>query len=185
MWTVLVTQSCSALCDFMNCSPPGFSVHGIPYIYIHIHIYLHMSIYIYTHLIYSTTGAELENLAQKMEIFIMAKNACFQKGFWEWKQSNYEWTFFWYWPITCPDTWWCVRTCVLRGVWLFATLWTVAHQAPLTMGFPRQEYWVGCYFLLQGGLPNPEIEPMSLPYISCIGRQVIYYWATWEADIWW
>ena len=40
-----------------------------------------MHIYIYTHLIYSTTGAELENLAQKMEIFIMAKNACFQKGF--------------------------------------------------------------------------------------------------------
>ena len=39
-----------------------------------------------------------------------------------------------------------------------ATLWTVACQAPLSMGFPRQEYWSGCHFLLQGLLPYPEIE---------------------------
>ena len=31
-----------------------------------------------------------------------------------------------------------------------ATLWTAAHQAPLSMGFSRQEYWSGCHFLLQG-----------------------------------
>ena len=35
-------------------------------------------------------------------------------------------------------------------VWFFATLWTVAHQAPLSMGFSRQEYWSGCHSLLQG-----------------------------------
>ena len=34
-------------------------------------------------------------------------------------------------------------------VWLFATLWTVAHQAPQSMGFSRQ-YWSGCHFLLHG-----------------------------------
>ena len=33
---------------------------------------------------------------------------------------------------------------------LFVTLWTVAHQAPLSMGFSRQEYWRGLPFLLQG-----------------------------------
>ena len=33
---------------------------------------------------------------------------------------------------------------------LFETLWTVAHQAPLFMGFPREEYWSGGHFLLQG-----------------------------------
>ena len=33
---------------------------------------------------------------------------------------------------------------------LYATPWTAAHQAPLSMGFPRQEPWSGCYFLLQG-----------------------------------
>ena len=38
---------------------------------------------------------------------------------------------------------------LLQSCWLFATLWTVVCQAPLFMGFPRQEYWSGCHFLLQ------------------------------------
>ena len=38
----------------------------------------------------------------------------------------------------------------LSCVWLFATLWTVARQAPPSTGFSRQEYWSGCHFLLQG-----------------------------------
>ena len=48
------------------------------------------------------------------------------------------------------------------GVQLFATLWTVAHQAPLSMGFPRQEYWSRLLFPLPGYLPDPGIEPVSL-----------------------
>jgi len=40
--------------------------------------------------------------------------------------------------------------------------WTVAHQAPLSMGFSRQEYWSGLPFLSLGDLPNPGIEPGSL-----------------------
>ena len=47
-------------------------------------------------------------------------------------------------------------------VQLFATLWTVALQAPLSMGFPRQEYWSGLSFPPPGDLPNPGIEPASL-----------------------
>ena len=43
----------------------------------------------------------------------------------------------------------------------FATPWTVAHQAPLSMGFPRQEYWSGLPFLSPGGLPRSGIEPTS------------------------
>ena len=39
-------------------------------------------------------------------------------------------------------------------VQLFGTPQTVAHQAPLSMGFPRQEYWSGCHFLLQRIFPN-------------------------------
>ena len=39
------------------------------------------------------------------------------------------------------------------------TPWTVAHQAPLSMGFPRQEYWSGLPFPSPGDLPNPGIEP--------------------------
>ena len=42
-----------------------------------------------------------------------------------------------------------------------ATPWTVACQAPLSMGFPRQEYWRGLPFPPPGDLPNPGIEPMS------------------------
>ena len=51
---------------------------------------------------------------------------------------------------------------VLSSVRLFATLWTVAHQAPLSMGFPRQEYWSGLSFPTPGDLPNPAIEAASL-----------------------
>ena len=39
--------------------------------------------------------------------------------------------------------------------------WTVAHQAPLTMGFPRQEYWSGLPYPSPGNLPNPGIKPIS------------------------
>ena len=42
-----------------------------------------------------------------------------------------------------------------------ANLWTVAHQAPLTMRFPRQEYWSRLSFPSPGGLPDPGMEPMS------------------------
>ena len=41
------------------------------------------------------------------------------------------------------------------------TPWTVAHQAPLSMGFLRQEYWSGLPFPSSGDLPNPGIEPIS------------------------
>ena len=42
------------------------------------------------------------------------------------------------------------------------TLWTVAFQAHLSMGFPRQEYWSGVPFPTAGDLPNPGIEPTFL-----------------------
>ena len=54
----------------------------------------------------------------------------------------------------------CVRSHVRRAQ-LFATLWTEAHQAPLSMGFSRQEYWSRLPFPSPGCLPNPEIEPTS------------------------
>ena len=59
-------------------------------------------------------------------------------------------------------------------VWLFVTLWTVAHQAPLSLGFSRQEYW--------SGLPCPPSKGSSQPrdwtcisYVSCTGKQVLYH----------
>ena len=58
-----------------------------------------------------------------------------------------------------------LRTRVLScfsHVWLFATLWTVARQAPLFMGFSRQEYWSGLPFPPPGNLLNQESNPYLL-----------------------
>ena len=49
-------------------------------------------------------------------------------------------------------------------VQLFATPWTVACQAPLPMEFPRQEYWSGCHFLLQGICPTQGLNPCLLQW---------------------
>ena len=49
----------------------------------------------------------------------------------------------------------------LSRVQLFATTWTVAYQAPPSMGFSRQEYWSGLPFPSPGDLPDPGIEPRS------------------------
>ena len=43
----------------------------------------------------------------------------------------------------------------------FATLWTIAHQASLSMGFPGPEYWSGLPFPSPGDLPHPRIKPLS------------------------
>ena len=43
----------------------------------------------------------------------------------------------------------------------FVTPWTVAHQTPLSMGFPRQEYWSGLLFPSPGDLPDSRIKPTS------------------------
>jgi len=73
----------------------------------------------------------------------------------------------------------CVCVCVyaksLCRVRLFPTLWTVAFQAPLSMGFSRQEHWSGLLWSPPGGLPNPGTEPGYI-MSTCIGRQVLYHW---------
>ena len=58
----------------------------------------------------------------------------------------------------------CVCVCVcysLSRVQLFVTPWTVARQAPLSVGFSKQEYWSGLPFPSSEHLPNPQIKPGS------------------------
>ena len=55
-------------------------------------------------------------------------------------------------------------------VQLFATLWTVACQAPLSMGFSRQEYWGGWPFPPPRDLPDPGIEPAPPESPALAGR---------------
>ena len=54
----------------------------------------------------------------------------------------------------------CVCVCVqlLSRVQLSAISWAIAGQTPLSVGFPRQEYGVGCHFLLQGIFPTQELN---------------------------
>ena len=54
-----------------------------------------------------------------------------------------------------------VKVKSLSRVRLFATLWTLAYEAPRSMEFSRQEYWSGLPFPSPGELPNPGIEPGS------------------------
>ena len=73
--------------------------------------------------------------------------------------------------------------CVLRRfsfVWLFVIPWTVASQAPLSMGFSRQEYWNGLPCPPPGDLPDPGIEPGSLTSPALAGKFFTTN-ATWEA----
>ena len=65
-------------------------------------------------------------------------------------------------------------------VGLFVTPWTVAHQAPLSMGFSRQEYWSGLPGPFPGDLPDPGIEPTSLVSPALAGGFFTTS-ATWEA----
>jgi len=65
-------------------------------------------------------------------------------------------------------------------VWIFAILWIIAHQAPLSMGFSRQEYWSELPFPSPGNLPDPGIEPVFLMSASLAGNFFITS-ATWEA----
>ena len=90
-----------------------------------------------------------------------------------------------------------IRMCGLSHfshVQLFATPWTIACQAPLSMGFSRQEYWSGLPFPSPGDLPNPGLNPHlsrllhwqvgSLPLVpSGKPRTYVHLWLI-HVDVW-
>ena len=59
-----------------------------------------------------------------------------------------------------------VKVKSLNCVGLFETPWTVAYQAPPSMGFSRQEFWTGLPFPSPGDLPDPGIEPRSSAFLD-------------------
>ena len=59
---------------------------------------------------------------------------------------------------------------VLHGVEVFVTAWTVAHQAPLSMEFSRQDYWSRLPFLIPWDLCDPGIKPLSLEFPALASR---------------
>ena len=82
-----------------------------------------------------------------------------------------------------PEPFWAYfgvpSTCVLSCVWLFATPWTIACQAPLSMGFSRQEYW--------SGLPVPSPGHPRTPCLSLPGAQDLFpesiTWSLWHLSL--
>ena len=107
---------------------------------------------------------------------------------------------------TCDDYWrgisWVCAARVkwtevnsLSCVWLFATPWTVAHQAPPSMGFSRQEYWSGLPFPSPGHLPDPGLKHLPAireTRVSRIAGRRFNLWATreawvreWNPGRWW
>ena len=71
----------------------------------------------------------------------------------------------------------CVCGVCAHCVLLIVTPWTAALQAPLSMGFPRQEYWVASYSF------KGSSQPRSWTLVSCIGRWILYCWVTREAHV--
>ena len=112
--------------------------------------------------------------AQNMsESWLNALGEKYNFAFWKKVVLWYNWCI-----INCSCVCVCVCVCVycvLSRVWLFVTPWTVAHQASLSMGFPKQDYWSGLPFP-SPDLPNQGSNPCLL---HC--RKSLYHWATWEA----
>ena len=61
----------------------------------------------------------------------------------------------------------------------FATLWTIARQAPLSMGVPRQDYWCGLPFPSSGA----SSQPGDRTWVSCFSKWILHHWETREAKM--
>ena len=83
-------------------------------------------------------------------------------------------------PLTCPTSQYSQHCCHQKRICMspqktyivsvcsgmYGWAWTVACQAPLSMGFSRQEYWSGCHFLLQGIFSTQESNPLVIPVLA-------------------
>ena len=133
-------QSCPILCDPMDHSPPGSSVHGI------------LQARILERVAISSSRRSFQPRDPSCVPYISCTGGqvlYHERHLGSLQFSSVQW---------------------LSRVQLFATLWTVAHQAPLSMGFSKQEYWSGLPWPPPGDLPNPGIEPASPVPPALAGR---------------
>ena len=151
------------------------------YIYIHIHIYTHTYVYVYTYI----------------DIYIYRHiHICIYMCIYTYIHTYTHIYIYIYIHIYIhtryihTHTYIYIHThiyilcvCVLshfRCVWPFLTRWTLARQAPLSMGFSRQEYFSRLPCPAPGDLPDPGVEPMSLTFLALAGGFFTTR-ATWEA----
>ena len=122
-----VTQSCLTVCDSMDCSLPGSSVHDI----------LQARILEWVAIPFSRGSSQPRNQPGGL---LHCRQILYQ--------LSYQWSPVWKWSHSVMSD----------------SLWPHSHkayQAPLSMGFSRQEYWSGLPFPFPGDLPDPGIEPSS------------------------
>ena len=140
-------QLCLMLCNPIDCSPPGSSIHG-------------NSPGKNTAAAAAAAAKSLQSCLTLCDPIDGSPPGSSVPGIL--KARTLEWV-----AISFSNTWkWKVKVKSLSHVWLLATPWTAAYQAPLSMGFSRQEYWsgvpllspkstaMGCYSLLHGSLPT-------------------------------
>ena len=148
IWPLLkwseVAQSCLTLCNPMDCSLPGSSVHGI----------FQARILEWAAISFSRGTSQPRDRTRVSSIV--------GRHFTVWATLNGKIHvnfvgFFGFYKN--PKSIFVVQ--LLSCVWLFVTPWTIAHQALLSMGFPRQEYWSGLPFPSPGDLPDLGIKPVS------------------------
>ena len=149
-------QLCPTLCDPMDYSPPGSSVHGI----------------LQARLLEWVAMPSSRRSSQPGTEPRALKSPALTGGFFTTSATGEA-------PLlkvcVCVCVRVCVRVCTLSCfscVQLCATLWTVAHQAPLSIGFSRQEHYSGLSYPLPGDLPNPGTEPYLLKLLYC--GQILY-----------
>ena len=143
-----VAQSCLALSDPMDCSPPGSSIHGIFQARV-----LEWGAIAFSNLV--TLGVQIRRLNPQYCVTLHVNAALCNR-----------------------------KTCMLNHfshVPLFATPCTTAHQAPLSMGFSRQEYWSELLCPPPGELPKLGIEPAILTCPALSGRTFTTS-TNWEAQ---
>ena len=155
----LVAKLCLTLCNPMDYSTPGFPVlHYLPE-FAQTHV----------HWVSDAIQPSYPLLSPSPPDFYLSQH----QGLFQWVGSSHQVA-----KVLELQHWvkyGALHVCVLSSfshVWLCATLWTVACQAPLSMGFSRQESWSGLPFPSSGDLPDPGIEATCLRS-TCIGRQVL------------
>ena len=128
-------QSCTTLCDAMDCSPPGSSVHGI----------------LQARILESVATSFSRRSSQPRGRTCISYVSCIGRRV-LYHQRH----------LGSPMCTLLLLLSCFSHVQLSVTLWTVAHQAPLPMGFSRQGYWSRLPCPPPGDLPNPGIKPTSL-----------------------
>ena len=138
-------QLCPILCDPIDYSPPGFSVHGT--LQARILGWVAMS---------SSRGS-----SQPRDRTCDSCISCISGRLYHWAIWEAPWGLVSAYKMLAENEKKVKEVKPFSRVQLFATPWTVAYQVPPSMGFSRQEYWSGLPFPSPGDLPDPGIKPWS------------------------